>query len=392
MWVQILAAAALAIASIGPLMPPYLAVRESMGFVRSTQIGASWMSYLATDQASWLYGATSRFGPPEAHLFPGLVPLLLATVGLVAACRLAPASSTPTAHRTSLALLDGAAVLAMVVVFAVSSTIRFSARRGHGTETVSWLEVSLLALCLVLILRRYLFVRWGPGGMLPRVAHPQCLYAVLLATAVLLSFGRSGPYRYLFRFVPGFDGLRVPARFAVFVMLALSLLAAFGVAAILQRFSIRGRWLLTAAIVLALGLEFARFPLPYREVPVGNDVPAVYRWLASQPGELAIAHYPYRQRRERLWMYFSTYHWKRLVNGYSGYEPPAHRTFRRESCVFPTSDSIGTLEEQGVRYVIFHPGLYRRQEWAEIRARLAEHENRLEHVDTFDGAWVYRMR
>ena len=174
-------------------------------------------------------------------------------------------------------------------------------------------------------------------------------------------------------------------------MLALSLLAAFGVVALLQRFSIRGRWLLTTAIVVALGLEFARFPLPYREVPVGREVPAVHRWLASQPGDFAIAHYPYRQRRERLWMYFSTYHWKRLVNGYSGHEPSVHRTFRRESRSFPTSDSLGTLEEREVRYVIFHSGLYRKQEWTEIRRRLAEYEDRLEHVDTFGGAWVYRL-
>jgi hypothetical protein len=45
----------------------------------------------------------------------------------------------------------------------------------------------------------------------------------------------SGPYLWLARIVPGMDGLRVPARLAVLVLMSLSVLAAVGVARLLAQ-------------------------------------------------------------------------------------------------------------------------------------------------------------
>src|SRR5262249_59742573 len=72
------------------------------------------------------------------------------------------------------------------------------------------------------------------------------LYAAILLVAVLLSLGPSpqifghalgvpGPYALLLRIVPGFDGLRVPARFAVVAQLALAVLGGFGAAWLVGR-------------------------------------------------------------------------------------------------------------------------------------------------------------
>ena len=72
------------------------------------------------------------------------------------------------------------------------------------------------------------------------------LYGALAATAFVLSLGPepaawshrllpSGPYAWLVRIVPGMDGLRVPARLAVIVLMALSVLAAIGAARLLAQ-------------------------------------------------------------------------------------------------------------------------------------------------------------
>ena len=61
------------------------------------------------------------------------------------------------------------------------------------------------------------------------------------------SSARSGPYHFFYWHVPGFDGLRVPARFAMLVMLFLSIAAGLGAAAIERRFRRGG------AIAVALG-------------------------------------------------------------------------------------------------------------------------------------------
>ena len=56
-----------------------------------------------------------------------------------------------------------------------------------------------------------------------------------------------GPYHFFYWYVPGFDGLRVPARFAMLVVLFLSVAAGLGAAAIERRFRRGG------AIAVALG-------------------------------------------------------------------------------------------------------------------------------------------
>ena len=64
-------------------------------------------------------------------------------------------------------------------------------------------------------------------------------YLLVLILSVLFSFGPViqfynkkliyGPYILIYKLVPGFDGLRVPARFIIMVALAASVFAAFGV-------------------------------------------------------------------------------------------------------------------------------------------------------------------
>ena len=72
-------------------------------------------------------------------------------------------------------------------------------------------------------------------------------YGVIAALAVWLSMGPGPwrPYGWLFRFVPGFNGMRVPARLASVVILALAVLAGAGFAWLFDR--LPKRWAAIAA-------------------------------------------------------------------------------------------------------------------------------------------------
>jgi hypothetical protein len=91
---------------------------------------------------------------------------------------------------------------------------------------------------------------------------------------------------------------------------------------------------LTAAVLaspLRASWSGARFE-PWR-VPIGDAVPAVYRWLA-QHGEGAPVLDPVRQGMSEgaeaaLAMYYSTYHWLPILVGHTGYYPPYYRAFLR---------------------------------------------------------------
>ncbi|MGH2543484.1 MAG: hypothetical protein ACRDIB_11825, partial [Ardenticatenaceae bacterium] len=119
---------------------------------------------------------------------------------------------------------------------------------------------------------------WRGGGRRP-------LWVALALVGFFLSLGptltiRAGeptgialPYRWLWAHGPGFSAIRAPVRWAVLVTLALSVLAAIGVA--------RLRWKGAALVALVLVVvEFAVVPL--RVVPAPSP-PASLAWLDAQP-------------------------------------------------------------------------------------------------------------
>ncbi len=65
------------------------------------------------------------------------------------------------------------------------------------------------------------------------------------------------------------------------------------------------------------GLE----PLPDR-LPGPADLPAVYRFVEQLPASSALIELPFGEVAfETRYMFYSTFHWRRLVNGYSGGGP-----------------------------------------------------------------------
>lgn len=191
------------------------------------------------------------------------------------------------------------------------------------------------------------------------------------------------PYAWLYALVPGFQALRAPARFSILLFLGLSLLAAWAVAA-LSRLS-HGRVLALSALVL-LGLECLTVPAAQvYPVPVGEAVPPVYRWLAKQ-SPTTILELPLGGRDARqtlLYQYFSTYHWQRTPDGYSGFIPPQHGEMVYEMSSFPSQRSLALLHGYGVEYLVIHRD--------RLPAPLPPLPDDLQLIQTFGGDQVYRL-
>jgi len=145
-------------------------------------------------------------------------------------------------------------------------------------------------------------------------------------------------YSFFYDFVPGFDGLRVPARFAMVVVLGMAALAGCGAAAIGRRRG--GSAVITLAAVFIIAESWAApielnvnsteykqaglAPLPGR-LPAAADIPPVYRFVQQLPASSALIELPFGEVAfETRYMFYSTFHWRRLVNGYSGGGPDAY--------------------------------------------------------------------
>src|SRR6185295_352689 len=71
-------------------------------------------------------------------------------------------------------------------------------------------------------------------------------------------------------------------------------------------------------------IEYLSTPLPVSVVPGGGKPPPVYQWLGQQSGVSPVVEVPFQWITNMEYVYFSVFHRKDLLNGYSGYAPPSY--------------------------------------------------------------------
>lgn len=233
------------------------------------------------------------------------------------------------------------------------------------------------------------------AALLLRSPSPRLLtYLLLLAIAFDLSLGFSGvTFPILSRCVAPFRGLRAVARLGIFVILFLSVLAAYGYAFIVSASRPAVRAALCTALIAAMLGEYAT---TVRVVEFPASAPAVYTFLARQPFGV-VAEVPVDAPgdfAEARAAYFSTFDWLPIVNGYSGNFPPSYLSRADRLAEFPSDRALMQLRRDGVTYLVVHEASYttsraRQVEEALLRAGMAD-------LGTFgadDGpARLYRVR
>ncbi len=177
--------------------------------------------------------------------------------------------------------------------------------------------------------------------------------------------GRRMPFAWFHDHVPGFQGIRVSARLAVPGLLAVSVLAAVGIAFVVSRLRSKG-----VAVAIAVGLcgflllELAA-PLEHFVLPDDAATLAVYRALERRPdgtvAELPMIDptKPYDWAHvEAPRMLYGTLDLNTRVNGYSGSWPDDYPGRVATLDTFPAAPSLALARKLGVRYVILHTGPY----------------------------------
>jgi len=218
-------------------------------------------------------------------------------------------------------------------------------------------------------------------------------YGLIGLVALVLSFGPllrldenhalPLPYDVLLRWVPAFGVMRVPARWDFLLMLALAVLAGFGLAwlsaTVGRRAGRSAQRVLYATLGLVMLLEVLPWPLPIALVATPAALPPVYAWLRTQDPSAVVAEVPARGPNGFAsfgYEYLSTYHWHPLVNGRSGFDPPAAAQVLDTLDAFPDPVAITHLRSLGVRYLIVHRAALGPAE----RQRLADADANLEHL------------
>jgi hypothetical protein len=190
------------------------------------------------------------------------------------------------------------------------------------------------------------------------------------------------PNYLLFRFLPFYNAMRVWARYGVYVMLFVSLLAGIGFASLRARMSSQRALAALFLFLLALFLVDVRIPTPTTRVAPR----AVDLWLAEQPDQGAVVELPIEDSSSPACVYGSYIHDKPLFGMFYGaYFPAQYEQDIQRFGDFPSEDGISLLRDRGVHYVLINlekmPGWAQQQDNAEqLGLRLAA---------AIDPYWVY---
>jgi hypothetical protein len=391
LWARMLVVAIVVGLATWPFLQPYLELRRAGFPPRSLEevgfYAADVMAYATTSPEVRLWGERMRaLVRPEGELFPGLVPVLFAciAIGLHLRALWQAARQQPRPRRWRRPI-----VFVLVVALAVSLLAALAILTGHRFA-LELGPISLRVMGLPRALRNAGIALLGLLALSPRaraMLRGQAksvvgFFAVALAAAFSLSLGPSvtvgnvrlcdGWYVYLYNYVPGFDGLRVPARMGMLVALCLAVLAGLG-AAQLVRASKRWRAAVWVACVLFL-VEGTSAPIlvniPYDSeglartpdvIETGLRIPPVYRYLRSLSADAVIIELPFgASAYEVRYIYYSTAHWHRIVNGYSGGFPRWYDTLTRD-LAWPLADRAHAFQQllaHGVTHAVVHQGVY----------------------------------
>lgn len=202
------------------------------------------------------------------------------------------------------------------------------------------------------------------------------VYAALFAVAIELSFGTNGwLYGWLFAHLHALRGLRAPARFAILACGILAVMAGFGADALAGRVrDARRARVMTIAVLALLTIEYT--PKKMFLGTVENNPPDVYKVISTM-GDGVIVELPMPvpeglPGHDALYAHWSAAHWHPLVNGYSGYYPPAYIETLSQMRTFPDDGSIAHLRSLSVRFIVVHRNFYDLPEYAALIERMVE--------------------
>ncbi|MBE7470436.1 MAG: hypothetical protein DPW09_03840 [Anaerolineae bacterium] len=334
----------------GPIWQVYLRFSDVMGAVRTPGevriYSAALTDYLTAIPYNWLYGWTfGRWATPDHQTQPlmpvGLTGLLLALLGLLAVgTRLYRRRS----HRSN------------------PWQKRAGGAQNFGLPTIVFLFVLV-----------FVFL-WLSFGVNEAALGPR-----------FVSLLRYSPYFWLYDHVVFFQGIRGVGRNSIMVVVGLAALAGWGAATLFKVIK-QGFKVQALVLIVLILLESWSAPLRGPEIPTGSQTPPVYTWLRTEtPADAIVLELPHRvsiwapkpsQRvfdtgvSEFIYEYYSSYHWRRIANGSTGFTPPIYERFRQWFATFPDARSVDVIQQLGIDFIILHTAAYKPEDMQRLLADL----------------------
>jgi len=409
---------------IFPVAYPYMLLQKGTGVCMNVSqnetFSADILSYIRPYKHSFIYGKISlgiqgvlenRGKAGEITLFPGIIAFLLA----IAVFKKNKYQQIKVPYKKWIpfvfnSLMFFSLVISVYIIIWKKVSLLDAYTGGYS------LRKPIIFILLLVIIRlaidKQWLIKWK--SFFTSMSETQKVYFFFGILGFLLSLGPSiflagrkiwawwTPYAFLYEYFPGYSGIRMPGRFGLFVLLAISVLAGYGANKI-QNLKLKSRrsvnyfYLVLCFIVL---VENFCGPLKLHKIPLGKEIPQVYSWFAKEKGDCPIIELPMSigpRQYDTKYEYYSVYHWKKLVNGYSGFSPVGYESMKVRMVKFPSETTINEIKSLKVKYIVIHKkdfldSYYSEQiNWNAIDERLQLYKDIIVPVKDFGSDIVYEV-
>jgi hypothetical protein len=195
------------------------------------------------------------------------------------------------------------------------------------------------------------------------------LYGVLSITSFIFAFGpffkifnrNTGiplPYYLVYYLFPPAQGIRVPGRWNLILFLTFGVLSSFTIAFVLKRFqSYKVKVFVVIILLTLIGFENFSAPLAFKKVPDFKN--GAFDYIRTNNEINVLAQLPLWTKEngklelDSIAMLNSTYHGKKIINGYSGFNPERRELFSQNiDKTFPAEESISELKKLDVNAIL----------------------------------------
>jgi len=186
---------------------------------------------------------------------------------------------------------------------------------------------------------------------------------VLALGYVSPSLGIALPLHYAARWLPFLAGLRATQRFSLVVYLGILVLSSVGLARVVRTWRPRRQAAATACACALFLVEVFPVYLPFGAANLYSpSVPDrfIAQYQKTRPTPLVVLHLPIHWIQdayptdEATYMVDSTWHWARILNGFSGGEPLGFMERMRTLRTLPEPAAVTLVRELGVDLIAVH--------------------------------------
>ena len=229
-------------------------------------------------------------------------------------------------------------------------------------------------------------------------------YLLIAALSVWLAMGPGAgmPYGLLFKLLPGFSALRVPARLSAVLIVALAALAGAGFAWLLARLEKRTRAFVAAILAATIVVEGQHGVglMDTRNLKDRGWENVAYEWLrVSPPGavlELDITQLDDLHAFTPVYQLRALTHRHPIVNGYAGWKSALQELLGSYASPLRepgrTAEALRGLRAIGVRYILLHERTFvKPEDVVRSVADIQGARNQIAEERHWPGIWAWRL-